>query len=121
MHVLNKLVILLLFLSSYNGADAQNLENYVLEKMTQGISVPDTGSEEYNLKIKDTALKVITLVFELQFDDSIVISVNDSIYVKARIKTSAIFSRVPELFDIDYENYKLIPTVTLTLVDKKKL
>jgi hypothetical protein len=120
MHVIYKLMSIFLFLIFYNYADAQKLENYTLEKVMQGISVPDSGSDEYYLKIKDTTLKVLTLVLELQFDDSIVISVNDSICVKSRIKTNPVFSRVPEPIDIDYGNYNLIPEITLILVEKRK-
>lgn len=118
--MVNKILILGVLLIGQSCASAQSLEGYVVEKMTLGISVPDSGSDEYYLKVRDTTVKMVTLVFETQFEDSIIIKVNDSVCIASKIKTSSIFSRVPEPVVVDYKNYNSRPEITLLLVDKRK-
>jgi hypothetical protein len=93
---------------------------YVLEDTLQGLYIPDDENLSAYLKINEKAKESITLVFEMQFNDSIVIKLNDSIWVSKKIMTSPTLSMVEEVFELDFRRYKNVPIVTILLPDVKK-
>jgi hypothetical protein len=93
---------------------------YVLEDTLQGLYIPDDENLSAYLKINEKAKESIALVFEMQFNDSIVIKLNDSIWVSKKIVTSPILSMVGEVFEFDLRRYKNAPIVTILLPAVKK-
>jgi hypothetical protein len=75
----------------------------ILENHSESIWIPASFDEDNkNSKIKDTTLKVLYLIFERQFDDSIkILFDNKEIYSK-RIKTIKNLSVVDDEFSINY-------------------
>lgn len=94
--------------------------NYKAETVFSNLWVPSHLDESYKLKIKDTTKKHLQIVFEQNFDDSVLISINDSILYKKKAKSDAKLSMVNEQFEVDYTAYDKTPTILIFLIKEKK-
>lgn len=100
-------------------SDNQNLKCFVLKKRPS-LYIPSELSEEYDYKIIDTLSKKIALVFEQSFNDSVLITLNDSIIYNLRIKTNHFYTAVGRNFFIDYHHFKDLPTIKILLIERHK-
>lgn len=103
------------------GCKAQHIatNHLISEKYNSSVWIPNKNEESYNMKVSDTSLKVVNLIFERMFDDSIKVYLNSSEIVAKKIKTDKNVSVVNEEFKIDY--HQLInPKIEIWLIEKNK-
>lgn len=108
------------FCACASHTKAQRYSSCVPDKYNAEVWVPSKKDEVYDLKLKDTSQKIISLIFEMNFDDSIVIELNNEALFQERIKTISNLSVVRKNFEIDYSKFKESPMVRINLVEKKR-
>lgn len=120
---LGRVLIGIMSLVIINSCKSQKILNTKVEKfgwdsVVESIWVPSKNFEEYKFKYQDTAIGEINLVFEMQFDDSIQITLNSKPIASKRIKTKANLSVVEDVFSINYKTEDSL--ITVYSVDKKR-
>jgi glycosylphosphatidylinositol transamidase (GPIT) subunit GPI8 len=116
-----KMMLLLLIGCTRNVVAQKSLTlNCQAETVFSNIWVPSQLDESFNLKIKDTTKKHLQIVFELNFDDSILICLDDSVLYKKKVKSDSKLSMVNEQFEVDYSAYNKTPTIFIFLLKARK-
>ena len=120
MIIIGSIVFLQIGCSAQKNSQVFIRDSTISENYSESIWIPSGFDEEsQKLKVKDTTLKILHLIFERQFDDSIKIFFDKKdIYCK-NIKTIKNLSVVDDEFSINYNNAEN-SLIEIILINKNK-